>query len=184
MDIGGSIKETGFYIVIRLLSKGEITLKRNLIILTTIICMIIAILPSSKAHAAATKQYGIAIADKYGNYTFYDLNYTDGRSGMKLRLEASRNYVERYIKPYITGDINRYNEYYNTYKCSALPAGPVCSPGRAAIQAALNPAETDYLFFYSDDQGVYHFSVEYVNPKAAPVVSEDSTVSYTVPAIN
>ena len=86
--------------------------------------------------------------------------------GMKLQLDASINYVERYIKPNIDGDVNRYNAYYNTYKTKALPAGPICNPGRNAIDAALNPAQTDYLFFYSDSKGKYHFSKEYVNPKA------------------
>jgi uncharacterized YceG family protein len=84
--------------------------------------------------------------------------------GMKLQFDSTIFYVERYIKPYISGDINRYNSYYNTYKCSALPAGPISNPGRAAIQAALNPAATDYLYFYSDTDGKYHFSAEYVNP--------------------
>ncbi|QHQ62595.1 endolytic transglycosylase MltG [Anaerocolumna sedimenticola] len=80
---------------------------------------------------------------------------------MKLQLDASIFYVERYIKPYITGDINRYNSYYNTYKCSALPAGPICNPGKASIQAALNPAETDYLYFYSDENGKYYYASTY-----------------------
>ncbi|BCJ95579.1 hypothetical protein acsn021_31480 [Anaerocolumna cellulosilytica] len=86
--------------------------------------------------------------------------------GMKLQLDASIFYVERYIKPFIEGDINRYNSFYNTYKCSDLPAGPICNPGRNAIDAALNPNETNYLFFYSDSQGIYHFSEELVNQKA------------------
>ena len=83
------------------------------------------------------------------------------KENMKLQLDASIYYVERYIKPYITGDINRYNSYYNTYKCSALPAGPICNPGRASIQAALNPADTDYLYFYSDENGEYYFASTY-----------------------
>jgi len=81
---------------------------------------------------------------------------------MKLRFDAGTYYVERYIKPYITGNKDRYNQYYNMYKCSALPAGPICNPGVEAIKAALNPAETDYLYFYSDTEGIYHFSVKWV----------------------
>lgn len=84
----------------------------------------------------------------------------------KLELDCSIYYVERYIKPNITGDINRYNSYYNTYKCPALPAGPICNPGRAAINAALYPSDADYLYFYSDEEGVYHFSKEYVKYQA------------------
>jgi uncharacterized YceG family protein len=81
----------------------------------------------------------------------------------KLQMDCGTYYVERYIKPYISGDINRYNSFYNTYKCPALPAGPICNPGRAAIQAALNPESTEYLYFYSDEAGMYHFSKEYFN---------------------
>ena len=77
---------------------------------------------------------------------------------MQLQFDASIYYVERYIKPYISGDINRYNSYYNTYKCSALPAGPICNPGKTSIQAALNPADTNYLFFGSDENGKYYFT--------------------------
>lgn len=94
--------------------------------------------------------------------------------GMKLQLDAGTYYVERYIKPNIDGDNNRYNAYYNTYKTKALPSGPICNPGKKAIEAALNPAKADYIFFYSDEEGEYHFSKEYVNPKAE-ISSEDVT---------
>lgn len=79
----------------------------------------------------------------------------------KLQMDASIYYVERYIKPNISGDINRYNSYYNTYKCLALPAGPICSPGIKAIKAALYPTESDMLFFCSDTEGNYYFSETY-----------------------
>lgn len=101
--------------------------------------------------------------------------------GMKLRFDSSIYYVERYIKPYISGDINRYNSFYNTYKCAALPAGPICNPGKAAIEAALNPAVTDYLYFYSDNNGEYHFSKEYVNPKA--IITPTPTLTPATPTV-
>ncbi|MDF2804153.1 MAG: mltG, partial [Anaerocolumna sp.] len=84
------------------------------------------------------------------------------KAGKKLQLDATIYYVERYIKPYLSEDINRYNSDYNTYKCPALPAGPICNPGKAAIEAALNPAVTENYFFYSDENGQYHFSKDLV----------------------
>ena len=50
---------------------------------------------------------------------------------------------------------------YNTYKVPGLPAGPICSPGLASIQAAAHPEESDYLYFYfAKRDGVmeYYFS--------------------------
>lgn len=80
---------------------------------------------------------------------------------MQLQLDCTIHYIELYVKPYISGDINRYNAYYNTYKCSALPAGPICNPGMNAIQAALNPSETEYYYFYSDPDRIYHYAATY-----------------------
>ncbi|HEX3022414.1 MAG TPA: endolytic transglycosylase MltG [Lachnospiraceae bacterium] len=77
---------------------------------------------------------------------------------MKLQCDATVYYVERYIKPFISGDKNRYNEYYNTRKCKALPSGAICNPGRTAINAALYPQDTKYLYFCSDAQGKYYYA--------------------------
>lgn len=47
---------------------------------------------------------------------------------------------------------------YNTYKRRGLPPTPINSPGMAAIEAALAPAETDYFFFVADGTGGHRFS--------------------------
>lgn len=47
---------------------------------------------------------------------------------------------------------------YNTYTISGLPAGPISNPGKAALQAALNPAPTDYLYFVGKNDGTHQFS--------------------------
>ena len=78
--------------------------------------------------------------------------------GMQLQCDVTINYVEGAIKPFITGDINYYNSYYNTYKCAGLPAGPICNPGMAAIEAALNPTDTDYYYFVTDAEQNYYFA--------------------------
>ncbi|MFH2061201.1 MAG: endolytic transglycosylase MltG [Pseudomonadota bacterium] len=47
---------------------------------------------------------------------------------------------------------------YNTYKIKGLPAGPIANPGVLSIQAALYPAQTDYLFFVSKKDTTHYFS--------------------------
>jgi peptidoglycan lytic transglycosylase G len=45
---------------------------------------------------------------------------------------------------------------YNTYLRSGLPPGPIASPGRASMEAALYPADTDYLYFVVNGNGGRH----------------------------
>lgn len=49
---------------------------------------------------------------------------------------------------------------YNTYQNTGLPPGPICNPGIGAIQAVLEPAETDFIFFVAtgDEQGSHAFA--------------------------
>ncbi len=87
--------------------------------------------------------------------------YNRLEAGMKLQMDSTIYYIERNVKPYLTGDINRYNSYYNTYKCSALPAGPISNPGMTTIKAALNPADSDYLYFCHDGNANYYYAETY-----------------------
>ncbi|MDA0655446.1 MAG: endolytic transglycosylase MltG [Proteobacteria bacterium] len=47
---------------------------------------------------------------------------------------------------------------YNTYRIAALPPGPICNPGRASIEAVLNPEKTQAIFFVADGTGGHKFS--------------------------
>jgi UPF0755 protein len=47
---------------------------------------------------------------------------------------------------------------YNTYKYPGLPPGPIAAPGRAAIEAALAPADVPYLYFVSRNNGSHVFA--------------------------
>lgn len=47
---------------------------------------------------------------------------------------------------------------FNTYFIRGLPPGPIASPGRDSLQAALYPAQTDFIFFVSKNNGTHQFS--------------------------
>ena len=47
---------------------------------------------------------------------------------------------------------------YNTYTHRGLPPGPIASPGKKSLAAALYPADTNYLYFMADGNGGHVFS--------------------------
>ncbi len=47
---------------------------------------------------------------------------------------------------------------YNTYQHEGLPPGPICSPGKAALEAVLKPDGSKYFFFVSRNDGTHVFS--------------------------
>jgi UPF0755 protein len=50
------------------------------------------------------------------------------------------------------------NSPYNTYRFAGLPPGPIGNPGRSALQAALHPENTKFLYFVSDGNGHHRFA--------------------------
>ena len=56
---------------------------------------------------------------------------------------------------------------YNTYLHAGLPPGPICSPGRDSLAAALEPAEADYLYFVSRNDGSHEFNRSFADHRRA-----------------
>jgi UPF0755 protein len=54
------------------------------------------------------------------------------------------------------------DEPYNTYVNRGLPPGPICNPGLSSLEAALEPADTDFLFFVAAGDGSHTFSTTFV----------------------
>ncbi len=80
------------------------------------------------------------------------------RLGMKLQSDPTVIYgLEGF-----DGDLKRRHlslaHAYNTYVIDNLPAGPICHPGLASLEAALNPAPSAYLYFVAKGDGRSHFS--------------------------
>jgi UPF0755 protein len=78
----------------------------------------------------------------------------------KMRLESDPTVIYG-IKDF-DGNITRKHlgtrTPYNTYMMRGLPKGPIANPGHESIQAALYPAQTDFLFFVSKKDSTHYFS--------------------------
>jgi UPF0755 protein len=91
--------------------------------------------------------------------------YNRLRLGIPLGIDSTVIYASKLAgkwrndgKVYLS-DVER-NSPYNTRKVRGLPPGPIASPGARSIEAALNPAQTDYLYYVrepSRDDGAHNF---------------------------
>ena len=83
------------------------------------------------------------------------------RIGMKLDCDPTIIYVlkeeGRFDGRLRTKDLTL-DTPYNTYLYGGLPPGPIANPGKDSLYAALYPAEVDYLYFVSKNDGSHHFS--------------------------
>ena len=81
--------------------------------------------------------------------------------GMPLQTDASLQYLLDEPKEDVTIEDTQIDSPYNTYQHAGLPPGPIASPGMAAIEAVLHPADTDYLYFVADRDGHNHYAYTY-----------------------
>ncbi len=68
-------------------------------------------------------------------------------AGMPLQSDATVNYVTGKNAPQASLNDIATDSPYNTYKYAGLPPGPICNPSLSSLEAALEPTQTDYLYF-------------------------------------
>ena len=86
------------------------------------------------------------------------------RKNMLLQADPTVQYaISSPKKRLLYSDLN-INSRYNTYKYIGLPPGPINSPSKSSIEAAVSPAKTKYLFFVAtgDGSNTHNFSETYV----------------------
>ncbi|MDD5475687.1 MAG: endolytic transglycosylase MltG [Syntrophales bacterium] len=80
------------------------------------------------------------------------------KRGMRLQSDPTVTYgLDEFEGRIRKRDLERYTPY-NTYRIRGLPPGPICNPGLSSIKAALEPADVNYLYFVSRNDGTHHFS--------------------------
>ena len=79
-----------------------------------------------------------------------------------LQIDATIQYALKRPKANLSLDDLEVDSPYNTYDNEGLPPGPICSPGRESLLAALNPANTGYLYYVLEENGEeHHFTKSY-----------------------
>ncbi len=85
--------------------------------------------------------------------------------GMPLYIDATIQYAlgynqaeKRWWKEGLTVDDLALDSPYNTYKVAGLPPTPIANPGLKALEAVVNPANTEYLYYISDSSGQNHYA--------------------------
>jgi UPF0755 protein len=81
--------------------------------------------------------------------------------GMPLQVDATFPYYLGRNTFEVTREDLAADHPYNTYTNKGLPAGPIGNPGLDAILAAAQPTKTNYVYFLSDRDGNFHYSVTY-----------------------
>ena len=90
-----------------------------------------------------------------------------------LGCQSTSDYITNKVSPNLSSTSSHtadyYMAYYNTNNSSTvvgLPAGPICNPGTAAINAALYPENSDVKFFFHDTKGVMYTAKTYAEFKS------------------
>lgn len=85
--------------------------------------------------------------------------------GMKLDIDATVQYAvgyqeaeKKWWKKNLTVQDLKLASPYNTYRNAGLPPTPISNPGISALRAAINPTQSNYIYYVSDSKGHLHFA--------------------------
>jgi len=78
--------------------------------------------------------------------------------GMRLQCDVTIRYALKKYRKHLTYRDLEFDSPYNSYLHNGLPPGPICCPGRDALEAAFRPDDSTYLYFVSKKDGTHHFS--------------------------
>lgn len=81
----------------------------------------------------------------------------------RFELNSTRSYADQIIKKYALVANAEVCDAYNTFVCDGLPIGPICNPSLEAVRAVLDPAQSNYYFYYVDNAAQ---TVQYMETQA------------------
>jgi peptidoglycan lytic transglycosylase G len=84
-----------------------------------------------------------------------------------IATEKPSDACQRFRDRIRTAQLRDRDNLYNTYVHPGLPPGPIANPGRASLQAVLQPADTTFLYFVSRNDGTHQFSTTLLEHRAA-----------------
>ncbi len=92
--------------------------------------------------------------------------------GMPLQVDATLQYASGFdLEKQTWWGVPRASDKesvseFNTYKNAGLPPSPICNPGLVSLQAALQPEESEYLYYIHDTTGIPHYARTYPEHQA------------------
>ena len=103
--------------------------------------------------------------DNFEKYTISSVFYNRIEKGMKLQSDPTILYYKNLKSKIKTRKIFKKDllsdNPWNTYTRKGLPLTAICSPGLSALDAAMNPRKTNFLYFVADGNGGHRFSDNY-----------------------
>lgn len=87
--------------------------------------------------------------------------YNRLKDDMKLQIDATVLYALGYHVDVVLNKHLEVDSPYNTYKYKGLPEGPIANPGRESLLAAMEPEDTNYIYYILEKDGSHYFTDNY-----------------------